>query len=737
MFNIYFVIDLVVIVALLGLGLTVYVKNRTMEVNRIFAYFVACISIWIISNYISNDTQYSPAVATRANYFVFGFSYLAAVFMLHFSIALAQDAGAKKYLRRLRIPIILIGLSSFTPLLVASTELQGRVYAVHFGPLLPIYFVAMLSLLGASIHVIRRNIRRTTGEMRERLRVLFNSLVLTLPLLVVMQFILPTAFGWFGLTNIGIFTMLIMVYGLYYGVVKHRLFDLRPVIVRSVTYVITLVCLTLGYGLVTYYSSTLISQAHSVVLANVFNFILIICVIAGYAPLRRAFNKVTNRIFYQDAYDAGVLYSEINKLLVSSIDLQFLLRHTAGLLAEHMKMTFVAIQVKDESTDTGYRVAGSDGSISNEIISREMVVAIAKRKDRMVITEGLESPHGVLKKQLFDKGIEGVACLTPNVRKLDETIGYIIVGTKKSGNSYNLRDAEVLSTIANELVIAIQNALRFEEIRHFNDTLQHNVDDATKKLRKTNEKLRVLDETKDEFITMASHQLRTPLTAVKGYLSMVLEGDAGKLKPGQRKLLEQSYASSQRMVYLIADLLNLSRLNTGKFVIESTPTNLAEVVEAEVEQLRETARSREVELHYTPPVGFPALMLDETKIHQVVMNFIDNAIYYTPAGGSIEVSLHETATSVEYLVQDTGIGVPRAEQRHLFSKFYRADNARRARPDGTGLGLFMAKKVVAAQGGAIIFHSEEGKGSTFGFRFSKRTHAVPTEQAVASLAQAA
>jgi signal transduction histidine kinase len=171
--------------------------------------------------------------------------------------------------------------------------------------------------------------------------------------------------------------------------------------------------------------------------------------------------------------------------------------------------------------------------------------------------------------------------------------------------------------------------------------------------------------------------------------------------------------------------LNLSRLATGKFVIEPSPTNLAEVVQAEIDQLIETARSREITLEFQRPTDFPELMLDETKIHQVVMNFIDNAIYYTPPGGTVTVELTDDGTDVEYLVKDTGIGVPRTEQHKLFSKFYRAGNARKARPDGTGLGLFMAKKVVVAQGGAIIFESEEGKGSTFGFRFNKHTHAVP------------
>jgi signal transduction histidine kinase len=200
---------------------------------------------------------------------------------------------------------------------------------------------------------------------------------------------------------------------------------------------------------------------------------------------------------------------------------------------------------------------------------------------------------------------------------------------------------------------------------------------------------------------------------------MVLDEDAGKVNPQQRKLLDQAFISSQRMVYLIADLLNVSRLKTGKFIIEPKPTNLADVVESELEQLKETAKGRDLKLLFQRPKSFPTMNLDETKIRQVIMNFSDNAIYYTPAGGTITVSLVDKPESVELTVADNGIGVPKAEQHHLFSKFYRAGNAKKARPDGTGLGLFMAQKVIVAQGGAIIFHSEENKGSTFGFSFPK------------------
>jgi signal transduction histidine kinase len=173
------------------------------------------------------------------------------------------------------------------------------------------------------------------------------------------------------------------------------------------------------------------------------------------------------------------------------------------------------------------------------------------------------------------------------------------------------------------------------------------------------------------------------------------------------------------MVYIIADLLNVSRLRTGKFMIDPAPVNLARVVGEEIEQLQEIAKDHSLKLTFKPPKNFPELMLDETKTRQVIMNFIDNAIYYTPSGGRIKLELEDKANTVELRVVDNGIGVPHSEQPHLFTKFYRAVNARKARPDGTGLGLFMAKKVIIAQGGALIFESKEGQGSTFGFILSK------------------
>ncbi len=371
----------------------------------------------------------------------------------------------------------------------------------------------------------------------------------------------------------------------------------------------------------------------------------------------------------------------------------------------------LSIPITDKQRDSLYRIQIStlDNWFQGQALLRPLPL---KTIPKSVITRTLNISAAELTKLENVLPVNSVLFVKLSVRK--KLVGLLAVGFLQEPEQISASESQLFERLGEAAGVAVDNKLLFEENQHIVSQLQ-----------KTNEKLKALDEAKDEFISMASHQLRTPLTSVKGYLSMVLEGDAGKITKEQRRFLDQAFTSSQRMVYLIADLLNVSRLRTGKFVIEAQPTNLADVVEGEVNQLVEAAKARDLELIYEKPEGFPVLMLDETKIRQVVMNFVDNAIYYTPAGGHILVTVRETAESIEFIVKDDGLGVPRSEQQHLFTKFYRAGNARSARPDGTGLGLFMAKKVVIAQGGSLIFKSTEGKGSTFGFVFNKAKLKMP------------
>jgi signal transduction histidine kinase len=421
------------------------------------------------------------------------------------------------------------------------------------------------------------------------------------------------------------------------------------------------------------------------------------------------FDRITNRIFFRDAYDAQEVLDRLGALVVAEIDLHKILGGTREVLSNAFKSSFVEFLLVEDAVLT---LKASESSADERFLPLRKRLK-EQRKD--ILEVEMMAAHNPAREDFKDTGV----AISLRLKTRQQVVGFVLFGDKRGGDLYDSQDLKLLAIVANELAIAVQNALRFEEIQQFNITLQQKVEEATKQLRHANQKLKELDATKDEFISMASHQLRTPLTSIKGYLSMVLEGDVGAVKKDQRKMIQQAFDSAEQMVFLIADLLNVSRLQSGKFVIENKPTDLEKLVTSEVDRLNETAKNHGVKLACEVSDSFPSLSLDENKIRQVVMNFIDNAIYYTPSGGSIDVKLEASAHDITYTVTDTGLGVPAAVQHKLFSKFYRADNARKMRPDGTGLGLFMAKKVIVAQGGAIIFKSAEGKGSTFGFSFPR------------------
>jgi len=498
------------------------------------------------------------------------------------------------------------------------------------------------------------------------------------------------------------------------SIIKHALFDIKLAAVRSAAYVLALGTLAFLYYITAYLASTILlsGRTTSAVSVSPVNVILALFLAFLFQPIKHFFDRITDDVFYRKNYRSEDFFAAISSLLTSTTDLRSLLERLSQQIATTLKaeQAFFFVYYGDKSEH--HVSAGTRDRIHLPIHDAHMldryVHTIAPNE--IIFTDFISTDHHV-RRMLLSHDISVVIPLRQN----DVIVGYLLLGDHRS-SSYTKRDINALSAVRSELVIAIQNALSLHEVQELNATLQQRIDVATKELRSSNAQLKHLDEVKDEFMSMASHQLRTPLTSVKGYISMVLEGDAGKITPQQHKLLIEAFKSSERMVGLIADFLNVSRLQTGRFVIEKAPFDLREVVQQEVNDLQMIASSHDIKLRAKLATGAFPVSADEQKIRQVIMNFIDNAIYYSHPKDTIVINLEKVAGDVAVTVVDSGIGVPESEQSHLFNKFFRAKNARKQRPDGTGVGLYLARRVVTAHDGRIIFSSKEGKGSTFGFR---------------------
>ncbi|HSW98327.1 MAG TPA: ATP-binding protein [Candidatus Saccharimonadales bacterium] len=713
------------------MGFLVFRNSRSFT-NKLFLLFLSNNSLWLIAVYLVTHTSLSTLHPFLGR-FTYGVALSLAVVVQVFANALL------KVRHRLAYKLFLFGgglivevLTLATPLVIRGVKITNDFPYPQYGKLYPVFvlflgggLLAFLAFLFGKWRALQKT--RDTSAKRQ-LDIVVWGLTLFTVLGLLTNLILPAVFSSAWPSQFAPVGGLAMAFAFYYAIGRYKLFDIRTAVVRSTAYAFLGTTVAVGFVFLADTSGTFVTAfRHHRDLQQLFNALLVLVIAVSFQPLKRLFDRLTNRFFFRDVYDTQDVVDHLNAILISTVDMHRMLTLCETLLTDKLKLEFTFIGVftdKDRMrimSSQRAMVLHQYADISKDIFDRpEKVVSLRDIRPEMRSVRTL----------FEEKNVSAVGKMTSH----DDVVGFIVFGNKKNDMPLTSQDLAVLSIAADQIAIAAQNVLRFTQIENFNLTLQEKIDDATRKLRRANDKLRKLNETKDDFISMASHQLRTPLTSVKGYVSMVLDGDAGNITRLQRRLLNQSFVSSQRMVYLISDLLNVSRLKTGKFIIEATRCNLAKVVQEEVEQLVETAKSRHLTLDYQKPEHFPLLMLDETKLRQVIMNFLDNAVYYTPAGGHIEVHLVDKPQTVEFLVSDNGIGVPRHEQHHLFTKFYRAPNAKRARPDGTGLGLFMAKKVVIAQGGAVVFKSQEGKGSTFGFTFAK-SHLLPENAGAAASGQ--
>jgi signal transduction histidine kinase len=234
-------------------------------------------------------------------------------------------------------------------------------------------------------------------------------------------------------------------------------------------------------------------------------------------------------------------------------------------------------------------------------------------------------------------------------------------------------------------------------------------------LEVANTKLKSLDKLKTEFLSLASHQLRSPLTAIKGYASMLIEGSFGKLAVKTSEPIQRIYTSAQGLSNIVEDLLNVSKIEQGGMQYEFMPTKVADIVQALYGEMQIPAQSKQINLTLSVAHGDDfAATADPTKLKQVFLNLVDNSIKYTPEGGTVAISLSRIGKEqIVFAVKDTGMGISPETKDKLFEKFSRGEGGK-VNTGGSGLGLYLAKQIAIAHKGDVSIESEGlGKGSTF------------------------
>jgi signal transduction histidine kinase len=694
-------------VAIFIAGILTVLRNPKRYENQTFFLLASFIAIWMPINFFDNNliNHFTAHVLLR-----FDFSF---ALLIGWALTLFVDALAMNQLNRIQkskfgLWLRTIGMAAnliLIMLILTGRLAQGTVgnhvininyaHIVYYMVLIGVYFsYALLKLIVTYF--------KSEKSKRRGLNLIIIGIGMAAVANILTNLVFPLTIHNHAIVKdfniIGYVGLLLLVLFIYIAIATQKLFDIRSYVVRALGYLLTFAVVSFMYVTPVIVFTTVIVDSHEKPSTIVFLTFMTLLASIIYHPVRQYFNKVTNRIFFRDFYEPQVILNKLSDLLVGTIDASYIIAESTKIIQEALKAQFFVYLLSNNVNDKNKELLKNLLAVDSDMVFLD---DIQSGKDEPAVYQELSKQN---------------TAVLVKLRTTQEDLGFILLGHKQSGALYDSSDKRLLRIAADEIAISLQNSFRFQQIQNFNKTLEARVEEATKELQEANSHLKELDKVKDDFLSMATHQLDTPLVAIDGYLSMVETGITGPVNDRQHNFLDQARYRLLLMKRLVSDFLNVSRMEVGRFVIEPTPTDLNKVVMEEVEQLQHRARDVGVKLSLKlPSEPVPVTMLDEQKTRQAIMNLIDNAIHYTPKG-EVKVSLESNLDDITFQVIDNGIGVPLAQQSKLFTKYYRADNAKVERPNGNGIGLYLVKRVVEDQGGSIIFKSADGKGSTFGFR---------------------
>lgn len=701
------------------LGGAIFLRNPNSSINRVFLVICQFFALWAFCLLMyDHPLVYTSLFWIRATYVV---AALIVICTLFFSFIFPKPIY-KQFVPYaygvsglfMAFTIWLLYFTNLWVIDVVTTVEKGQ--QTILGPGYAFWVLAIWIVLIWSLFNFASNRKNASGREKKQLEYLFYGFSLWGISVSIIDVIIPLVFSETRLFSIGITTSLFFTVSVGYAIVKHRFFDIRLVLARSIAYSILVICLGTVYagGLFvagTYFLSTSTSMGDLLVSTS-----LALVVAISFQPLKNLLEQVTDRIFYKEDYNAQELLGNLSRIMASTAFLSYMAELLLKELLLRMKISSgFLVLIKGNQINW---IKSEGEVIQASEFNPEKIIGIInwgvqQGSQKIIVYDELDDSK---EKWVMQK--HNLAVVLPLVIK-NEIIGAMLFGGKSSGDVYSSKDLQVLKIIAPEVAIAVNNAISYEEITKFNIRLEKEVKQATEELQNANIRLKELDRLKDEFVSLASHELRTPMTVIKDYLWMVLQQKVGDVNDKQRLYLERAYSSTQRLINLVNDMLNVSRIESGRITLDLKSTEITSLIQKICTEMQVDAIEHNVHLNFKQPEEkIPAVLADPDRIEQVLINLIGNAIKFTPAQGVITVSVGIRNNMAIVSVLDTGKGIKKEDFPRLFQKFGILDSgyAKEHNLKSTGLGLYISKSLVKLHGGVVWAESEgDGKGSTFSF----------------------
>lgn len=409
--------------------------------------------------------------------------------------------------------------------------------------------------------------------------------------------------------------------------------------------------------------------------------------------------------------------AEVAHAISTSLNPDVVLRMAVELIHRSLGFDFAAVYLIEPGSDVVvlHEAAGEAAPALKErgfeltVGSRSLVGMAAASRRACVVQDVSNEPNYLLVSELADTHSEVAIPLLVG----EAVIGVLDVQSNRP-SAFPNDVVQILTTLANQIATGVHHARLYEQVQRHAAELEERVAERTRELAEANERLKELDRLKSQFVFDASHELRSPLTSIKGYGDLLVRGAVGTLSEDQRKFLQIISGNAERLIALINDLLDLARIEAGRGEQLFQPVDLNTVVAQVVSAQQPQAQAAGLTLIAENGDRLPPVLGNHNQLVQVVTNLVTNALHYTPAGGvRVRTGLNTAQDRVCLEVRDTGIGIPEEELPHIFERFYRSAHVRESGIPGTGLGLAIVQEIVTLHGGEIDVESVVGQGSTF------------------------
>lgn len=705
------------------LAIFVFANNRKKLINIFFSITIAGAAFWDLTIYFFvNSSADTVNFWMQSTYFSVNF---AVVFFLLFSFFFPYGSFPKNIFTRIFIFISVISFYSVTliPHFIARENFYfaGELKTI-FGVGYYIHSIIVFTFYAWAFKNLYVKFKSSEGIIRSQLLYLSVGIFLTFSISLITNLIVypfTTNFAWLGpVTNI------FLSISVAYSITRYRLMDIKVVLRRGAVVVATLVTLALIFGgaimfLSKFSGSNIDTPSFAILIVVALSIFLMNNLI------KERITNIFNKLFFAPLYNKEVVLNELAQRIPKILDFEELvdviIKTTQSILQIEKISLWSINRFKKEFVEL--KSVGFTGKENNIFVSDDELLKYFLAYNEPVVYHEIGNISDNEKSIVYNRILSGlknkmeersVDIIIPLFFKRN-VIGMMFLGKKIDDTSYSREDINVLKVIVSQSAVAIDNAKLYTEIQQFADKMKKEVRRATSELRQVNKQLTKLDKAKSEFISIASHQLRTPLTAIKGYASMILDGDYGKVNKSIRPAIDRIFIGANRMSTLVENLLNVSRIESGKIVYNMRDVDFKIVVDSLVKKFKVMAYNKKLKLDYICIGNNFHINADEVKVMQVVSNIIDNAVKYTEEGGiEVKLELASDGTDLILSVKDTGVGIDKEDMLNVFQKFTRGKKVTLLYTDGLGLGMFFSKKIVEAHKGKIWVESEgDDKGSTF------------------------